>query len=167
MKPNKEHIITDILIELEKGTTFEDCFKLIKTKSNLVRSTFASYWKIANIRYKDSQNEVNNAKLNASIKEGVKAVKIGLKTKIERLLILQKLIDECLEQLTTKQCNDTIVLDGEITPFKRLMNQRELNDTRKTLNELQKEISKIEGDYATTNITINDKRQGFIEPEIE
>mgnify|MGYP003407107218 CR=1 FL=1 len=57
MKPNKENIITEILIELEKGTSFSDCFKLIQTKSNLVRSTFASYWKTANERHLINQQE--------------------------------------------------------------------------------------------------------------
>ena len=164
-KTRQEWIYNELINE--PNTAFVPLFSVYFEKFSKSEVTFSKDWNKANDLFNKYQKEVNKAKVNASIKEEVKAVKIGLKTKIERLLILQKLIDECLEQLTTKQCNDTIVLDGEIIPFKRLMNQRELNDTRKTLNELQKEISKIEGDYATTNITINDKRQGFIEYEIE
>ena len=124
--------------------------------------TFDKDWKKANESLKQYQEQVNNAKVKASINEEVKAVKIGLKSKIDRLLILQKLVDECLEQLTTKQCNDTIIVEGTVKNIKRLMNQRELNDTRKTLQSLQSEISKIEGDYAvakTENININIERQ--------
>lgn len=114
------------------------------------KTTFDKDWLKANENLKQYQEQVNNAKVKASINEEVKAVKIGLKSKIDRLLILQKLVDECLEQLTTKQCNDTIIVEGTVKNIKRLMNQRELNDTRKTLQSLQSEISKIEGDYAPT-----------------
>ena len=126
------------------------------------KTTFDKDWNKANESLKQYQEQVNNAKIKASINEEVKAVKIGLKSKIDRLLILQKLVDECLEQLATKQCNDTIIIEGTVKNIKRLMNQRELNDTRKTLQSLQSEISKIEGDYAvakTENININIERQ--------
>lgn len=91
MKPNKENTITDILIELEKGTTFEECFKLIQTKSNLVRSTFASYWKIANERYKEAvikrQTELDKISTDAE-KERLKS---AILTKHERILIAQSI----------------------------------------------------------------------------
>lgn len=112
--------------------------------------TFDRYYKTAKEQYKQYQETINKARLEESIKLEKEAVKNGLKTKNERLLILQNLVDVCLEELTTKQCNDTVVQDGKAKNIKRLMNQRELNDTRKTLKDLQQEISKIEGDYAPT-----------------
>jgi hypothetical protein len=89
VKPNKENIINDILIELEKGITFEDCFKLIQTKSNLVRSTFSSYWKIANERYKDIVNK-RQSELNALSTDLEKErLKSAILTKHERILMAQ------------------------------------------------------------------------------
>ena len=105
------------------------------------------------------QKEINSAKLAQSIKSEKQAVKNGLKTKFDRLMILQNQVDQCLDQLTSRQCDDVYIFDGSAISYKRNMNQREINDTRKTLNTLQIEISKIEGDYAiikteNTNIEI-------------
>lgn len=113
--------------------------------------------RLYDLHYSDAQNQRNNIKTELGITQEKEAVRSGLKTKNDRLLILQKLVDECLEQLTTKQCNDTIIVDGGVRNIKRLMNQRELNDTRKTLKDLQQEISKIEGDYAPTRTDVTTK----------
>lgn len=57
MKPNKENIITEILIELEKGTGFKDCFAVILSKFQLSERTFATYWKTANEKHAINQQE--------------------------------------------------------------------------------------------------------------
>ena len=149
MKPNKQAYIDFIISELNKGNVqYKDVMLVFVSKFELTEQTFVRYWKQANESHKEQRELINNAKVSTTINEEVKAVKVGLKSKIDRLLILQKLVDECLEQLATKQCNDTIIVEGTVKNIKRLMNQRELNDTRKTLQSLQSEISKIEGDYA-------------------
>ncbi len=88
MKPNKENTIIDILIELEKGTTFEECFKLNQTKSNLVRSTFASYWKIANERYKEAiiKRQIELDKISTDAEK--ERLKSAILTKENALLIV-------------------------------------------------------------------------------
>jgi hypothetical protein len=88
MKPNKENIINDILIELEKTTTFVDCFKLIQTKSNLARSTFSSYWNIANERYKDILNkrQIELDKISVDVEK--ERIKSALLKREEALLIV-------------------------------------------------------------------------------
>ena len=136
-------------LKVNPMTSYNEMFtSYLLSFTNLSRQTFNKDWNVAAKRLKDYQSDINKAKLEQSIASEKQAVKQGLKTKFQRLMILQKLIEECLEQLTTKQCNDTLVIDNQIRNIKRLMNQRELNDTRKTLNTLQIEISKIEGDYA-------------------
>lgn len=153
----RQNWIYDELVKAPALSYGEMFTSYLQRFTNLSRQTFTKDWNKATGRLQDYQKEVNSAKVKASINEEVKAVKIGLKTKIDRLLILQRLVDECLEQLATKQCNDTIIVDGNIKNIKRLMNQRELNDTRKTLQSLQSEISKIEGDYATIKTDITTK----------
>lgn len=159
MKQNKQIYIDFIISELNNGNVqYKDVMLVFVSKFELSEQTFVRYWKQANENHKEQRELINNAKINTTIATEKEAVKIGLKSKIDRLLILQKLVDECLEQLTTKQCNDTIIVEGTVKNIKRLMNQRELNDTRKTLQSLQSEISKIEGDYAvakTENVNIN------------
>jgi hypothetical protein len=57
------------------------------------KTTFDKDWNIANERYIEYQNKANKAKEEASIAKEVEAVKMGLKTKNERLLIYQSQVD--------------------------------------------------------------------------
>ena len=126
------------------GVLFAEYFiKFAKSKV-----TFDKDWLKANAVFSEYQDAINNAKLTQSIASAKSEVKRGLKTKFDRLMILQNQVDQCLDQLTSRQCDDVYIFDGSAISYKRNMNQREINDTRKTLNTLQIEISKIEGDYA-------------------
>jgi hypothetical protein len=117
-------------------------------KFNKSDTTFDKDWMIANKLFSDYNTAINDAKLKESILTARKEVRNGLNTKFERVMILQNQIDKCLDNLTNMKCDDIYFVDGVPTSYKRNMNQREMNDTRKTLNTLQIEISKIEGDYA-------------------
>lgn len=132
MKPNKENIINDILIELEKGITFEDCFKLIQTKSNLVRSTFSSYWKIANERYKEvlskRQQELNT--LSTDLEK--ERLKTAILTKHDRLLIAQG-----IAQGKARKIGDSIMIPSD-------------GDRIRALDFM----AKVEGDYTATKSEI-------------
>lgn len=97
MKPNKEKIITEILISLEKGMNFTDCFKLIQTNSNLVRSTFASYWKKANERYLASQQDIQRTLAEQSKQAEVDRLKKAILNKDDALEILTAIANEQLK----------------------------------------------------------------------
>ena len=137
-------------LKLDSSLSYSVMFGKFSEMFGKSDKTFDKDWLSVQNDIKQYTETINKAKLEESISIEKEAVRNGLKTKNERLLILQKLVDECLEQLATKQCNDTIIVEGTVKNIKRLMNQRELNDTRKTLQSLQSEISKIEGDYAVT-----------------
>ena len=93
MKSNKENILSDILIELSKGTTYTDCLGLFGTKWNLPKTTFTRYWNIALERHANTQNIAQNAINDISIATTKEAVKNGLKSKLERQLELQAMLD--------------------------------------------------------------------------
>ena len=114
--------------------------------------TFDKDWKVAQERFKSYQNKLQTEKERVSIEEEIKTVKKGLKTKSERLLNLQKLADDCLQELESGQTTETIIVDGVPKAFSRKMTLYEINHTRKVFKELQAEISKIEGDYAVTKV---------------
>ena len=57
--------------------------------------TFDRYFKKAKEQHSQQRETINNAKLEQSIETEKEAVKIGLKSKFERLLILQKEVDNC------------------------------------------------------------------------
>jgi uncharacterized protein YdaU (DUF1376 family) len=81
---------------------------------------------LLNKRLKERQKLIEDTK----VQETIEAVKIGLKSKTERLMILQTQVDKSLEDLeNAKKVFDKVAL-------------------RKVIRELQSEISKIEGDYA-------------------
>lgn len=89
----------------------------------------------------------------ASAKVAVQAALNGLKTRQERLMILQQQVDEIMIELSGNRDVQYVVLVNEVG--KRVMQKvtTEMNANtrgylRRTIRELQAEISKIEGDYA-------------------
>ena len=145
---NKQIYIDFILKELSKGNVqHKDVICLFLPKFACTRQTFDKYWKIANETHSQQRETINNAKLEQSIETEKEAVKIGLKSKFERLLILQKEVDNCtldLENGFTEELKST----GEL--LTRPITIQEKTALRNTIKNLQSEISKIEGDYAPT-----------------
>ena len=128
-KPNKENIITAILEELGKGTTFE----LMLTKVNCSRPTFAKYWKIANERHLLTQNDAQEAIKEQSIAMAVDGAKLGLKSRMEYCLEIQKQLDD---DVTEESILD--LKTGKVTRYFRKLYPME----RKALYE---RISKFQG----------------------
>jgi hypothetical protein len=145
---NKQIYIDFILKELSKGNVqHKDVICLFLPKFACTRQTFDKYWKIANETHSQQRETINNARLEQSIETEKEAVKIGLKSKFERLLILQKEVDNCtldLENGFTEELKST----GELVT--RPITIQEKTALRNTIKNLQSEISKIEGDYAPT-----------------
>ena len=89
MKPNKENIVKDILIELEKGISYNECLALNGTKWQLAVRTFTRYWKTANEAYKEALNK-RQTELDALTTDLEKErLKSALLTKHQRLLMAQ------------------------------------------------------------------------------
>jgi hypothetical protein len=57
-KLSKQKCIELILIEIQKGSPYKQTFAVIQSKTKLVESTFASYWKIANEQYTVAQQAI-------------------------------------------------------------------------------------------------------------
>lgn len=125
MKPNKQNIINDILIELEKGVGYKECFGLIQTKLDIVRSTFSNYWKEANEQYKNKQETINKELLSIDIENKKEVLKTTNLTKIDRILIAESI---------------AMAYIYKVTP----------NDQLKALEYL----GKIHGDFAPTKTEI-------------
>lgn len=90
MRPNKENIIQDILIELEKGTTYTECIGVIRSKSKLAESTFATYWNDANERYKEVLNKRQIVLNEVSTDLEIERLKKAILTKDKALELLTK-----------------------------------------------------------------------------
>lgn len=164
VKLSKDKCIELILEQINIGSPYKETFKVIQSKTKLVESTFASYWKIANNQYQESQIKLNKAKEDKTISEELKGVESGVKIKIQRVLELQKQI----ESLELELEKDIMVVhtfsDGEIIVRERKLNALEKASLHKTIKEIRAEISKIEGDYAPIKNDMNLK--GFTPQKI-
>lgn len=154
----KETYISFIIDQLKSGTV--DYVKVSSqfcTKFHKTQRTFAAYWKIAQLLWKDQQGVINAKKHEQYIESETSAVKTILKTKFERLVILQKQIDNCVDELNNGMTEDTMLIGGRPQKVHRKHTVNETTRLRQTMQGLQAEISKIEGDYAAEkrDITVN------------
>jgi ATP-dependent Lon protease len=122
-----------------------------KERAEILRK-YAKKWQIAERtidRYiTNAKNEAEKLRKLAEqtaadtlVQETIEAVKTGLKTKQERLLILQGQVDAILTDLKDEKLKAT-----------------EKAYLRKTLKDIQAEISKIEGDYAPEKKALTDSQ---------
>ena len=132
MKPNKENIINDILIELEKGINYNECLVLFGTKWNLPKTTFTRYWKIANERYRDVLNSRQKELDVLTTDLEKERLKSAILTKYERLMIAQG-----IAQGKARKIGDTVMIPSD-------------GDRIRALDF----IAKVEGDYTASKTEI-------------
>lgn len=87
-KPNKENIITDILIELEAGTSYKECFAVLCSKMQLAERTFANYWKEANSRHLITQQAIQKQLSEDRAEAEKERLKTAILTKDKALELL-------------------------------------------------------------------------------
>ena len=142
MKPNKQNIINDILIELEKGIGYKDCFELIRTKSDIVRSTFSNYWNQANEHYRIKQETINKELASVELEQKKESLKKAILSRDERMEILTKIAKG--EIPLTKP----MVCDGVIQHVLVVPNWM---DRKNAISEL----NKMDGSYAPTKSEVD------------
>lgn len=135
MKPNKENIITDILIELQKGTSYNDCLELINMIWDLPRTTFSRYWGEANKRYARVNAEIQQ-NLDSALKDSAEnRMRLGILSKLERMKILSDIAQGEIV-LTKYIVADGVIQERDVVP--------DYNDRKGAIAEL----NKMDGDYA-------------------
>lgn len=91
VKPNKENIITDILVELERGAERGSCLAKMGKKWQVSNRTFDRLWKSANERYKQNQLATQKAIADISLEAEKKRFKKAILTKDESLALLSEM----------------------------------------------------------------------------
>lgn len=134
--------------------SFGECFRKYSVKFSKSEKTFVSDWKQAQAEIQAYQNKVQKQKERESIKQEVKAVKKGVKTKIERVLLLQKQIEDLLGKLERNTHTQEVFKEGKVLKYERGLTPQEITAYNRTIKELQAEISKMEGDYAVEKISM-------------
>lgn len=146
MKPNKENIITEILIELEKGISYKDCHEVILSKFKLSEPTFVTYWKEANKRHLEVQQATQKAIAEQSIIDDIDRLKIGILDKTEALKILTNIAKEPLKEGSMGLVS---AKTEQISAIKTIADLQGWNSPTKTENttvNLNTELSKEEID---------------------
>lgn len=93
MKPNKQLIADEILFHLESGKGFNDTLELIRTKTNIGKTSFSEYWKLANETFLKTLEERKQAFEDKSTRAFIEAVEDGLMSKYDKLKILENIIN--------------------------------------------------------------------------
>ena len=141
-KPNKENIISEIIIELTKGTTFDTCLKLNGTKWNLTRSTFIRRWKDANSRYAITQARAQKGMSDTTVSKTIEAAEIGLKSKITRQLEIQAFLDPSYR---VEEIVGVDVKSGKVIRAMRTLTPTEIRN-------YHAELSKMDDSYTPTKV---------------
>ena len=122
-------------------------------KYGVTEETFRKYWNIANETFKIEQDEIINIKAIEYKSNEIEAFKTQIRSKTERLISYQVQIEHIEKELVSGKTKELISFkDGKAQMVDRDLTVFEKNSLRKTLKELQAEISKIEGDYAPKQI---------------
>lgn len=88
MKPNKQNIINDILIELEKGKSYKEVSLVILRKFKFTEPTFVKYWKIANETHAERQELIKRELERDSVDSAKERLKKAILTREEGLAML-------------------------------------------------------------------------------
>lgn len=99
---------------------------------------------LVNTRQLQRQKEIEATRTH----EATEAAKKGLKSKTERVLNLQRQIDDIQKDLDNNATADYVVIGGKLQKVSKEIPATDRAFMRKTIKDIQAEISKIEGDYA-------------------
>ncbi|WP_311329857.1 hypothetical protein [Capnocytophaga sputigena] len=148
---NRQTWILDSL-KSEPSLSYSDMYAKYSLKFAKSKKTFDKDWKQSQKQHQDYQKQAQQVKLEESLAAEKEAVKKGLKTKIDRITILQKQIDNILERLEKgTHPQEVRNHDGKIQRYERTLTPSEITAYNRTIRELQSEISKMEGDYINVN----------------
>ncbi len=92
MIANKQKIVNDILLYLEGGNGFEETFELIRTKTDIGRTSFSEYWKLANEEFSKTLEQRKQIFEDKATQAFIESVEEGLMSKYDKLKILEGII---------------------------------------------------------------------------
>ncbi len=140
--------ISAIAKELANGKTGFELVEKYGKRWNVKKTSINNYIKLAKPIAKTLQSKADNAASEVMVAEIKEATLKGLKTKHERLMILQNEVDRCFSELYDDAVDNFADFGGGRKNVKKQLTVIEKVKLRQVIYQLQSEISKIEGDYA-------------------
>jgi len=159
----KQEVYIDFIInELRKGNVlYKDVLLVFVSKFKVTEQTFVRYWKKANALYLEERNKTNEKKERKLEKLELDGVESIVKTKKERLLLLQTQINDLIEIIEGKK-NVPFIINNKVMNSiqndKLVLPIQVILLIQKNIKEMQVEISKIEGDYAPQKVNVTDEQ---------
>lgn len=159
IQPKKKLTDKELCIELtnlwnngERGKT--NLYELMRTNFRIAKSRCLKFYDIIE---QQAASDVLKSQSEANIQGAREAALNGIKTKNERILILQGEVDKCLNELyggsDVKNFADFGLSRRNIKDRLTVLEKVKL---RQTIHQLQSEISKMEGDYAPFKVAPTD-----------
>ena len=144
--------------EIHRKSNF---YELLQTKYTCTKAYTLKWW---DIYYNKHITATNEALTDAVVTEKVKAFEMGLKSKTQRLIELQKQYNEIDVILENGITDAHTFANGELITGIRPLNALEIAKLHLTIKEIRAEISKIEGDYATSKIDLTTEGKAITNP---
>jgi hypothetical protein len=135
MRPSKEHLITEILNEIEGNISFTDCASLFDLNWALPLSTFKRYWREASDRHADHQRATQIEKQALNLEAAKDRLKKAILNKDARMEILTKIATGDITMVKEVATRDGTALLN-VTP--------DFAERRAAIAEL----NKMDGEYA-------------------
>ena len=153
---NKELIIKEMLACLAVGTRYQTCANAIVSKWQSSTRTYSRYWDEAQRIHLGTFQVAKEKVIETITVELTEAMKNGLKSKIQRMVEIQKIIDEGTHE--EAYLNSM----GKVVRYHRRLKPLEIK-------ALHAELSLMGGDYAARGIKIgedpdNPMNQGAVVP---
>lgn len=158
MAKNKQHIVGELLKEIEKGGTYGSVMAVNGSKWQLPERTFVRYWKEADTLHKERQQAIKKALDEVDTAAAVEARKRAIMTAIERKEYLTKIITGEIE-VPYKE----IKWDANQKKFVTI-NFVELASHPTRIAAIA-ELNKMEGDYAPARAPVDDKGE-TVKPQV-
>jgi translation elongation factor EF-Ts len=124
----------------------------IRDKLRLSKSTFyrlkPKAVELVNSRANTRQKAIEDTKTLQAIEAAIN----GVKTRNERVLNLQRQVDDMQSDLDKNQTVEYVVISGRVQKLVKELSATEKAYIRRSIKSVQAEISKIEGDYAPKKV---------------
>lgn len=141
----------------ESGNTDNtNIYEQIRTKYKLAKERHVKMYHSTLLEWQNEKEKSTSIQIQANASESLKS---GLKSKLERLLALQKQEDQLQKELDDNKTITSTFYDGAMISDYRELTPLERAKLHQVIKEIRAEISKIEGDYAPTK-TANTNSQG-------
>jgi hypothetical protein len=135
MKPNRENIVIEMLVEIERGITYKDCLALNDFVWQLPERTFCRYWKTASETHAERQQAIKTELDKVLVDSAKERLKKAILTKDERMEIL------------TKIAKGEIIIEKEVITKMGIFTIDERPDFNDRKNAIA-ELNKMDGSYA-------------------